>query len=314
MKPLAVEVRGLTKTYPGRRASRAWYRLRRLPRRGLRTSGAQRRRQVPPPSACSPGRWPRPPGTPASPAGDVVTEPLAARVGRGAVVFQESVVDRPLTGRRNLEIHARFVGRRARGRPGARLPRGSSRAFGPWARSSTDRWPATAAGQRRRLELARAIALRPAGPLSSMRPTVGLDPPHPPRAPRSHSGAAAGGDEMTVRAHDALPRRGRAAVRPRRDHPRRSHRRPRHAGGAAGNARVPSCSRCTSTETLAPRSRCSRAGGVASEDAFSVGGTLTVPAARVAGACRGGRGRRARPDHDRAHDPAGRRSTTSISA
>src|SRR3989454_9420666 len=36
---------------------------------------------------------------------DVVTEPLAARRVSG-VVFQESVVDRALTGRRNLEIHA----------------------------------------------------------------------------------------------------------------------------------------------------------------------------------------------------------------
>src|SRR6266446_9452961 len=40
---------------------------------------------------------------------DVVAEPLAARRA-SAVVFQESVVDRPLTGRRNLEIHARLWG------------------------------------------------------------------------------------------------------------------------------------------------------------------------------------------------------------
>src|SRR5260221_10419772 len=38
---------------------------------------------------------------------DVVTNPLAAR-RMSSVVFQEAVVDRALTGRRNLEIHARL--------------------------------------------------------------------------------------------------------------------------------------------------------------------------------------------------------------
>src|SRR5258708_32938359 len=40
---------------------------------------------------------------------DVRTEPLAARQA-SAVVFQEAVVDRSLTGRRNLAIHARLWG------------------------------------------------------------------------------------------------------------------------------------------------------------------------------------------------------------
>src|SRR5947207_15084024 len=40
---------------------------------------------------------------------DVRTEPLAARQA-SAVVFQEAVVDRSLSGRRNLEIHARLWG------------------------------------------------------------------------------------------------------------------------------------------------------------------------------------------------------------
>src|SRR6266566_2734674 len=40
---------------------------------------------------------------------DVATEPLAARAV-SSVVFQEPVVDRSLTGRRNLEIHARLWG------------------------------------------------------------------------------------------------------------------------------------------------------------------------------------------------------------
>src|SRR5215470_9627227 len=40
---------------------------------------------------------------------DVATEPLAARRA-SSVVFQEPVVDRSLTGRRNLEIHGRLWG------------------------------------------------------------------------------------------------------------------------------------------------------------------------------------------------------------
>src|SRR5436305_2305998 len=38
---------------------------------------------------------------------DVATEPLAAR-GVSSVVFQDAVVDRSLSGRRNLDIHARL--------------------------------------------------------------------------------------------------------------------------------------------------------------------------------------------------------------
>src|SRR5436190_6262339 len=44
---------------------------------------------------------------------DVAREPLAARAV-SSVVFQEAVVDRALTGRRNLELHARLWGVPAR--------------------------------------------------------------------------------------------------------------------------------------------------------------------------------------------------------
>src|SRR5439155_20769834 len=40
---------------------------------------------------------------------DVVRQPLAAR-RRSAVVFQDPVVDRTLSGRRNLEVHGRLWG------------------------------------------------------------------------------------------------------------------------------------------------------------------------------------------------------------
>src|SRR5437868_5525393 len=43
---------------------------------------------------------------------DVVREPLAARAV-SSVVFQEPVVDAALTGRRNLELHARLWGSRS---------------------------------------------------------------------------------------------------------------------------------------------------------------------------------------------------------
>ena len=49
---------------------------------------------------------------------DVAAEPLAARAV-SSVVFQEPVVDRSLSGRRNLEIHARLWGMDA----GATAPR-----------------------------------------------------------------------------------------------------------------------------------------------------------------------------------------------
>src|SRR2546423_2536842 len=38
---------------------------------------------------------------------DVASEPVAAR-GISSVVFQDAVVDRALTGRRNLDLHARL--------------------------------------------------------------------------------------------------------------------------------------------------------------------------------------------------------------
>src|SRR3989449_7876031 len=90
---------------------------------------------------------------------DVAREPLAARLV-SSVVFQEPVVDRSLTGRRNLEIHARLWGVEP-AKAGARLHEVVD-AFGlggvidpPGARYS--------GGQPRRLGLARAVVSDPPG-------------------------------------------------------------------------------------------------------------------------------------------------------
>jgi ABC-2 type transport system ATP-binding protein len=102
---------------------------------------------------------------------DVATEPLAARQA-SSVVFQEPVVDRSLSGRRNLEIHARLWGfepREAR----ARI---DELAGTLGLTDLVDRPAGTySGGERRRLEIARALVSRPCV-LFLDEPTVGLDP------------------------------------------------------------------------------------------------------------------------------------------
>jgi ABC-2 type transport system ATP-binding protein len=102
---------------------------------------------------------------------DVVKEPLQAR-GVSSVVFQESVVDRGLTGRANLELHARLWGVETAGAAARIAELTETLGLGEVLDRTVESY---SGGQRRRLEIARALVSQP-GVLFLDEPTVGLDP------------------------------------------------------------------------------------------------------------------------------------------
>jgi ABC-2 type transport system ATP-binding protein len=102
---------------------------------------------------------------------DVVSQPLAAR-GVSSVVFQDTVLDGPLSGRGNLELHARLWGvpaPQAERRIGELVEAlGLGKLIGRPVESYSG-------GEKRRLEIARALVSTPQV-LFLDEPTVGLDP------------------------------------------------------------------------------------------------------------------------------------------
>jgi ABC-2 type transport system ATP-binding protein len=101
---------------------------------------------------------------------DVATDPIGTRA-RSSVVFQDTVVDQPLTGRQNLELHLRLWGKDdAAGRT-----RMADLCGLVGLDEVLDRPVATySGGQRRRMEIVRALSSDPEV-LFLDEPTVGLD-------------------------------------------------------------------------------------------------------------------------------------------
>src|SRR5437763_2418264 len=102
---------------------------------------------------------------------DVARQPLKAR-SVSSVVFQEAVVDRGLTGRANLDLHAKLWGIDLQAASARIHELAGALGIEEILDRPVERF---SGGQRRRLEIARALVSRPRV-LFLDEPTVGLDP------------------------------------------------------------------------------------------------------------------------------------------
>ena len=164
---------------------------------------------------------------------DIVREGAAVRAAIGAAL-QEAALDPLLTARDHMRLQTTLQG----------LPKAERRARGDelierlgLADAADRKVGGYSGGMKRRLDLALALVHRPRL-LFLDEPTTGLDPSS--RADLwsevARPGARRGRDGLP---HHAVPRGGRRARRPRRDHRPRPHRRRGHARGAQGGDRAP---------------------------------------------------------------------------
>jgi ABC-2 type transport system ATP-binding protein len=203
---------------------------------------------------------------------DVATEPLAARRLSG-VVFQEAVVDKTLSGRRNLDIHARLWGLTPAVARTAAADVIDSFGLGELVERPVGSY---SGGERRRLELARALLTQPRV-LFLDEPTVGLDPRIRHELLDLLAGLRARGGLAVLLTTHYLDEAERLCDRIAIMHAGRIVALDTPAALLARLGRELVELRVADS-TVAPRALASlRARGLAGADSFAVGATLTVP-------------------------------------
>jgi len=201
---------------------------------------------------------------------DVAESPIAAR-RVSSVVFQEAVVDRTLSGRANLELHARLW----RVEPRVARERIAELSGALGIAELLDR-PAGgySGGERRRLEIARSLVSEPRVVFLD-EPTVGLDPRIRHELLEVIGRLSSGSDLTILLTTHYLDEAERLCDRVAVMHEGRivALDRPERLRHALGRELVELRVRDDLPATLAVL----RAHGIAAEDAFAVGSTLTLP-------------------------------------